>query len=175
MMSKQKEPMRDIKGLIGKICFMRECKRNQVCPLAARMILGAIFIYASIDKILHPAAFAKAVFNYAILPDALINLTAIVLPWLELVLGIFLVIGLFREGSVCIVTGLLVVFLGATIFNMARGLDIYCGCFSTSTEGTSDAPMVWYVIRDGFFLLPAFYLFYHTFRGKSRALRVYDP
>ena len=103
--------------------------------LAARLILGAVFMYASIDKILHPAAFTKAVYNYAILPDALINLTAIVLPWLELVLGIFLVIGLFREGSVCIVTGLLVVFMGDTIFNMARGLDIYCGCFSASMEG----------------------------------------
>lgn len=70
------------------------------------------------------------------------------------------------------VTLLLVVFLGAMIFNLARGLDIYCGCFSTSTEGANNAPMVWYVIRDGFFLLPAFYLFYHTFRGKGQKVRV---
>ena len=166
--------MSDIKGLIGKICFMRECKRYQFCPLAARLILGVVFMYASIDKILHPAAFAKAVYNYAILPDALINLTAIVLPWLELVLGILLTIGLFREGSICIVTGLLVVFLGATIFNMARGLDIYCGCFSASTEGTSNAPMVWYVIRDGMLLLPACYLAYHAFQGKRRAALVHN-
>ena len=152
--------------------FLRgQWKQDGLFALCARLILGAIFIYASIDKILHPAAFAKAVYNYAILPDALINLTAIVLPWLELILGIFLVIGLFREGSVCIVTGLLVVFVGATIFNMARGLDIYCGCFSTKTEDTSNDPMVWYVIRDGFFLLPAFYLAYHTFREKRRAAR----
>lgn len=149
-------------------------KQDRLFALAARLILGAVFMYASIDKILHPEAFAQAVYNYAILPDALINLTAIVLPWLELVLGIFLVIGLFREGSACIVTGLLAVFLGATIFNMARGLDIYCGCFSSSTEGTSNAPMVWYVIRDGFFLLPACYLLYHTFRGKRWAVSAYN-
>jgi len=166
--------MRDIKGLIGKICFMREWKRDQVCPLVARLILGAVFMYASIDKILHPAAFAKAVYNYQLLPGALINLTAIVLPWLELVLGIFLIIGLFREGSVCMVTFLLALFLGAAIFNLARGLDIYCGCFSTSTEGTNNAPKVWYAIRDGFFLLPAFYLLYHTFWRKRQAVRVYD-
>ena len=166
--------MSDIKGFIGKICFMREWKRYQVYPLAARLILGAVFMYASIDKILYPAAFAQAVYNYAILPDTLINLTAIVLPWLELILGVFLVIGLFREGSACIVTGLLAVFLGATIFNMARGLDIYCGCFSASTEDTSNAPMVWYVIRDGFFLLQACYLLYHTFRGKRLAVRAYN-
>jgi hypothetical protein len=52
------------------------------------------------------------------------------------------------------------------IFNLARGLDIYCDCFSVSTEGANNAPMVWYVVRDGLFLLPAFYLFYHTFWEK---------
>jgi len=55
---------------------------------------------------------------------------------------------------------------------MARGLDIYCGCFSTSMESTSNAPMVWYVIRDGFFMLPAFYLLCHTFRAKRQTVRV---
>lgn len=152
------------------IQVFQKLKMEGFFALCARLILGAIFIYASIDKIAHPAAFAEAVYNYQILPDYLINLTAIILPWLELVLGLFLIIGLFKEGSVCIVTGLLVVFLGAMIFNLARGLDIYCGCFSTSTEGTNNAPMAWYVIRDGFFLLPAFYLLYHTFRGKRRAV-----
>jgi len=57
------------------------------------------------------------------------------------------------------------------IFNLARGLDIYCGCFGTSVEDTNNAPMAWYVIRDGLFLLPAFYLFYHTFRAKRQTVR----
>ena len=134
------------------------------CP-NRRLILGAVFIYASIDKIAHPAAFAEAISNYQILPGALINLTAIILPWLELVVGLFLIIGLFKEGSVCLVTCLLVVFLGAMVFNLARGLDIHCGCFSTGTDGES-ASMVWYVIREGFFLLPACYLLYRTFQGE---------
>jgi hypothetical protein len=132
---------------------------------------GAVFIYASVDKILHPAAFADAVYNYLILPDFLLNLTAIILPWLELILGLFLIIGLFREGSVLIVTVLLVVFSGAMIFNLARGLDIHCGCFSTSA-GEADASMLWSVIGDGLFLLPAFYLFYCTFRGNRQLIRV---
>ena len=100
------------------------------------------------------------------------GLAAIILPWLELVLGLFLIIGVFREWSVCMVTVLLVVFSGAMIFNLARGLDIHCGCFSTSADDTNNAPMVWYVFRDGLFLLPAFYLFYRTFRGKRQAVRV---
>ncbi|UCF82548.1 MAG: DoxX family membrane protein [Desulfobacteraceae bacterium] len=140
--------------------------------VGARLILGVVFIFASIDKIAHPEAFAKAVYNYQILPDFLINLTAIIIPWLELILGLFLIIGLFREGSVCIVTVLLVVFLGVMVFNLARGLDIHCGCFTTSTDGTNNTPMAWYVFRDGLFLPLAFYLFYRTFRGKRQAVRV---
>ena len=75
--------------------FRGQWKRGRFFALMARLILGVIFIYASIDKIFHPAAFAEAVYNYQILPDALINLTAIVLPWLELILGAFLILGLW--------------------------------------------------------------------------------
>ena len=157
----------------GQAGFLRKhWEEDRLFSLAARVILGALFIYASIDKVLHPEAFAKVVYNYQILPNFLINLTAIVLPWLELILGLFLIIGLFREGSVGIVTFLLVVFFGAMVFNLARGLDIHCGCFHTSKDGTSSAPMGWYVLRDGLFLLPAFYLFYRTFRQKRQPVRL---
>jgi len=152
----------------------KQWKQGGALVLAARLILGAVFIYASIDKIMHHAAFANAVYNYQILPDFLINLTAIVFPFLELILGLFLIIGLCREGSACIATVLMLVFLGAMIFNLARGLDIHCGCFSTSTEGTGNIPMAWYLFRDGLFLIPAFYLFYCTFFGKGRRVRVKD-
>ncbi|PKN66473.1 MAG: DoxX family protein [Deltaproteobacteria bacterium HGW-Deltaproteobacteria-15] len=130
--------------------------------LCARLILGVIFIYASIDKILHPENFAKAVYNYQILPHLFINPIAIVLPWLELILGVFLVLGLFREGSVGLVTLLLLVFLGAMAFNLARGLDIDCGCFGTGI-GASGVHMGWYLLRDALFLVPALYLFFNTF------------
>ena len=157
----------------GQTGFLRgQWKQDGLFALCARLILGAVFIYASIDKIAHPEAFAKAVYNYQILPGFLINLTAIILPWLELILGLFLIIGLFREGSAFIVTLLLIVFFVAIIFNLARGLDIHCGCFSTSTEGTNNVPMVWYVFRDGIFLLPAFYLFYRTFQQKRQTVKV---
>jgi len=158
----------------GQTGFLRRrWKQDGLLTLCARLILGAVFIYASIDKLLHPEAFATAVYNYQILPDFLINLTAIVLPWLELILGLFLISGLFREGSVCIVTVLMIVFSGAMIFNLARGLDIHCGCFNTSQEATLYC-MCLYVIRDALFLLPAFYLFYRTFRDKRQTVRLKD-
>jgi len=130
--------------------------------IAARLIMAGIFIYASIDKIAHPAAFAKDVYNYQILPDALINLTALVLPWLELLLGLCLLAGIWLPGAVLAVNGLLIVFLAALVFNLARGLDVNCGCFSTGS-GAPAASTGWYLLRDaGFFAVGAF-LFYATF------------
>ena len=133
-----------------------------------RLFLGVVFIYASVDKIIHPAAFAEAVYNYQILPDTLITLTAMILPWLELILGIFLVLGLWLPGAVLLINLLLVTFFGTLVFNLARGLDINCGCFSTSQESTSLC-MCLYVIRDGIFLLLGLYLFSRIFLGKSEA------
>ena len=129
--------------------------------LSARFILGGVFVYASFDKILHPAAFAEAVYNYQILPDKLINLTAIVLPCLELVLGIFLIINFWMPGTVVMSNLLLITFIGALLFNMARGLNINCGCFSTTAVESSTNVLT--VLRDASFLAISGYLLYAIF------------
>jgi uncharacterized membrane protein YphA (DoxX/SURF4 family) len=128
--------------------------------LAARLILGGVYIYASWDKILHPAAFAEAVFNYQILPSQLINLMALVLPWLELILGLLLLSGIWMSGAVLGVNLLMVVFLSALIFNTARGLNLSCGCFSTET--TASGLSGWIVLRDVFFFSLSAYLLFVT-------------
>jgi uncharacterized membrane protein YphA (DoxX/SURF4 family) len=138
--------------------------------LAARLIMAGIFIYASWDKIAHPAVFAKDVYNYQILPDALINLTALVLPWLELFLGLCLLAGIWLPGTVLAVNGLLVVFLAALVFNLARGLDVNCGCFSTG----SDAPARstgGYLLRDAGFLVVGIFLFFTVFCAYGKRVR----
>ena len=132
--------------------------RKQGFFLAARLILGGVFVLASIDKILHPAAFAEAVYNYQILPDYLINLTALVLPWIEFVLGVILIVGIWMPGVVLLSNLLLLTFMGALVFNLSRGLDIHCGCFLTETS--EDPISFWTIMRDGVFLIPAFYLLF---------------
>lgn len=139
--------------------------RKRILSLVARLILGGVFVYASFDKILHPASFATAVHRYQILPDLLINLTAIVLPWLELIVGGFLILGLWMPGTVLMSNLLLMTFMGALLFNMARGLDISCGCFSTASESAMN---FWTVLRDVSFLIPAVYLLHVTFIIRNK-------
>lgn len=127
----------------------------------ARWILGMVFIYASFDKIRHPDAFAVMVNNYQLLPGELINLTALVLPWLELILGICLISGQIMQGTVVISNLLLLMFTIILFYNLHRGLDISCGCFSTAPEKTPITMLT--LARDGFFLLLSLYLCWFTF------------
>ncbi len=97
-----------------------------------------------------PQSFAAVVRDYQIVPPALVNLTAIILPWLELVLGILLLAGRLRLGTLLLVNALFLAFLGALVANYFRGIDVGCGCFSTTREASS--PMLWYIVRDGAFV-----------------------
>ena len=118
-----------------------------------RLFLGGILFYAGIEKILAPAPFAETVYHYQALPDGLVNLTALLLPWVELILGGLLLVGTWLPGTVFLSTLLLLTFSGILVFNLARGLDIGCGCFSPSQS--TDPISLWTVIRDSLFLIPA--------------------
>ena len=128
--------------------------------IVLRWALAGIFIYASLDKIVHPEAFAEIIYNYHILPGFLINIAAIVLPWLEILLGLLLIAGRFRPGATGLAAILLAAFWVALLFNLARGLDINCGCFSTQSNEPSS--MAWYVLRDTAFLAVGLFLFYKS-------------
>ena len=131
----------------------------------SRIVLGVVFIYASYDKILHPAAFAKIIYNYQILPDELVNLSAIFLPWLELITGSLLIIGVWLPGSVFISNILLIIFFCALMYNKARGLDISCGCFSTGTDDGFHSNFN--ILRDFGFIVISLFLFFKVFISDS--------
>lgn len=113
-----------------------------------RILLGGMFIFASIGKILHPKAFAEVVFNYRILPDIFINVVAVLLPWIELVTGICVVIGRGLLGGLTILNCLMVVFFCLIVLNIVRGVDISCGCFSTEIANVSKTTMWLEALRD---------------------------
>lgn len=111
-----------------------------------RLFLGAIFLYAGVVKGLDPPGFAQAIYNYRILPGWLINPVAILMPWIEVVVGVSLLLGLWAQGGSLVAAGLLAVFGAALGLNLARGLDIDCGCFSTASAGSGNT--LWYLARD---------------------------
>lgn len=96
--------------------------------LIARLVVGGIFVMYAVDKIAAPADFALNIERYQLLPLPVVNLVAIVLPWVELVVGLFLIAGIRVRAVAAIAAVLLIVFLIAIGSAMARGLQINCGC-----------------------------------------------
>jgi rhodanese-related sulfurtransferase/uncharacterized membrane protein YphA (DoxX/SURF4 family) len=145
---------------------MRDWKRLSFILL--RLFLGAVFVYASYDKILRPSGFAEIIFNYQVLPEILINLASLILPWIELLLGFLLIFGYWLPGAVLLCNCLLLVFVATLIFNFTRGLDIDCGCFSLSSGTSSGGHMLWYLLRDSLFLLMGISIFASIFFGRGK-------
>ena len=115
--------------------------RNPRMHLLLRLLLGAFFVYASLDKIWDPAAFAKIVYQWQVVGPVPSNLVAVTLPWIELLAGLLLLAGAWKRESALVVALMLVVFIAAAGSVMARGIDVEnCGCVSVAK---AEAPSAW--------------------------------
>jgi putative oxidoreductase len=98
------------------------------------IIIGGLFIYAGIVKIIDPVEFARDIDNYKMLPWRFGIFLALYLPWLEIFCGLALITRVLYRGSVFIVTTLMTFFIVASIIAKARGLDVSCGCFGHASK-----------------------------------------
>tara|TARA_Y100001968_G_scaffold311256_1_gene333124 strand:- start:286 stop:747 length:462 start_codon:yes stop_codon:yes gene_type:complete len=99
-----------------------------------RIILGIVFIYASYSKILDPKAFSDNIHNFHVTPIGVENLAALIIPWMELIIGVLLITGVFLEGATSITISLLVFFIIILTQAVIRGIDVHCGCFKTEAD-----------------------------------------
>jgi len=101
-----------------------------VLEWSASLLVAAVFIIASVPKIMNPAAFASAVYQMNLLPSMLVNPEAIYLPWIEFVSACVLVIvPPARRGALALLGFLLAAFTLALMVNFVRGTAMSCGCF----------------------------------------------
>ena len=125
--------------------------------IRVQLALGAIFVAAALPKLADPPSFAHMIYNYRVLPASLINITALTLPWVELLAGLALLLGVWKRPARWLIVAMLVVFMAAIAFNLARGNAIDCGCFDVSAVGKTHDEMIrdmWMVLlRDAGMLL----------------------
>ena len=137
---------------------MRGVVSNRYLTFKLRLLLGFVFCYAAIDKIVHIDQFARAIYYYHVLPGWAINFLAIFLPMVEMVAGLALILGIWPRGAVALIGAMLVMFIVALAIVYVRGIDINCGCFSTSDKGKSSAiTLIW---RDLLLLLACIQVFF---------------
>ena len=97
------------------------------------------------------------IYNYRLVPGALVNALALVMPWVELLVGLALVLGVWRRQAAALAGLLLLVFIAAIGANLARGRAVDCGCFDVHSAGKSREELLtemrWVLIRDTAMLL----------------------
>ncbi|MDD5703149.1 MAG: DoxX family membrane protein, partial [Dehalococcoidales bacterium] len=97
--------------------------------LFLRLTLGGIFIAASLGKISNPDNFVSLVTSYNILPENLAQLFGVFLPWIELIIGSLLILGVFSRLASGISMALTASFIVANFCSLACGTGASCGCF----------------------------------------------
>jgi uncharacterized membrane protein YphA (DoxX/SURF4 family) len=110
--------------------------------LAVRVLLGALFVVAGASKVGHADLFAAEIAGFRLLPAALIAPIAIALPFLEMLLGVYLILGLFTRTAAWIAVALFAVFDLAIASAVVRGMTVSCGCFGPSDATVTSWPEV---------------------------------
>jgi putative oxidoreductase len=128
---------------------LRDWLAHPWLTIRVQLALGAIFVAAAIPKIVDPPSFAHMIYNYRILPAGLINLTALTMPWLEILVGLALILGIWVRPARWLIAAMLIVFILAISFNLWRDNAIDCGCFDVSAAGKTHEERIgdmWFVI-----------------------------
>jgi uncharacterized membrane protein YphA (DoxX/SURF4 family) len=112
----------------------RKIGTKDLLGIAARLILGGVFVYSGWVKAVAPAEeFAYAIETYRVVPAALTMFIAVTVPWLELYLGVFLFTGVFTGSSAFCLGAMLIGFEGLLLQAIIRKLPVTsCGCFGAS-------------------------------------------
>jgi putative oxidoreductase len=105
--------------------------RRNLLNWTLRLIVGGSFVIAGALKIADPAKFALDISHYRLAPREMINLVAILLPWIEFAAGSFVLAGIWLRAAALLISSMTVLFLFAILSALARGLNIECGCFGT--------------------------------------------
>ncbi len=96
-----------------------------------RILIGSLFVVIAVTKIMEPYQnFLYVVQGYEILPSMLENIVARIFPWVELFLGLFLILGLWLKWTLRAYLLMMVTFIGIISQALIRKLPLEtCGCF----------------------------------------------
>jgi uncharacterized membrane protein YphA (DoxX/SURF4 family) len=128
----------------------QEVTLRQILTVLLRVVLGVVLICTSIEKLADLDAFAASIGNYRIVSAVPALVLATILPWIELLCGLAFLFGLWVRGIALLTFGMLVMFTGAVVSALVRGLDISCGCF---TQGSSAEKIGWKKIGENAVLI----------------------
>ncbi|NJK33439.1 MAG: DoxX family membrane protein [Deltaproteobacteria bacterium] len=102
-----------------------------------RLIVGGVFVFAGVHKLLDPVSFAEDIANYQAFPYWTWNLAAAIVPVTEVLAGLAVLMGFKRRAAAIVLGSLTVAFMGLILSVIVRGIDLNCGCFGEAAEASA--------------------------------------
>jgi uncharacterized membrane protein YphA (DoxX/SURF4 family) len=126
-----------------------------------RIIIGGIFLISGLAKISDPIRFMLTLREFRLIPEIIVLSTAIYLPWLEFILGLFILVGIMHRTASLILSCLIGSFTLAIASVILRGIEVDCGCFGLLADMLKLPDMADYkaVIRNVIFIGICFSIF----------------
>ncbi len=141
--------------VIFLLIWIPPVRRSPYLSVFCRLLLGVIFIQFALSKIMRPAVFALNVVDYGMMPAWGVNLWSLVLPWTELVAGLFLVLGIRTRASATVIGAMNIIFIVGLVNALFYNLPISCGCVGEAGE-----PVTWWkVLKNAGMLVMALQIF----------------
>ncbi len=113
-------------------------RRSPYLSVACRLLVGAIFMTFALSKIMRPAVFALNVVDFGLMPSFGVNLWSLALPWAELVVGMFLILGIRTRAAATLIAAMNLIFIVGLVHAIFLHLPINCGCVGEVGE-----PVTW--------------------------------
>lgn len=134
--------------------------------LAARILLGGIFLYAGVVKASASEEFALALIPFSILPESWTGTVAVVLAWTEIIAGVLILLPKVHRAGSALILFLLLLFIGVLTWALANDIIVSCGCFG-GDDAPSAAAMRMAIFRDIALAAAAAFSLFANFRQKS--------
>lgn len=107
-----------------------------------RILVGGLLLATGVLKVGHPAELASAIAGFRLLPAGVVGPMALALPYVELLLGAYLVAGLFTRIVAVICTLQFGIYAAAIASAVVRHIPANCGCFGPGDTAVADWPHV---------------------------------
>ncbi len=156
-----------MKSIFGRLSYSIWSYRS------IRVAIGLVFIVSGAGKMLDPNSFAVVIDAFGLLPAGWSLVVAFVLVILELASGLALIFDI--QGSLSVISGLLLLFMAILIYGIQMGLDVDCGCFGPEDpEAEAFHNLRSALNRDFIILGGVFYLYFWRYRMNAVSLRLME-
>ena len=136
-----------------------------------RILLAGIFLWSGVTKLMDPKSFAVIIEAYGLIPESWVVPVTVILPTIEAIAALGLLMDI--EGSLAVVSGLLVMFMAILGYGIWMGFDVDCGCFGPDDpEGKAFHGLRPALYRDIVMMAGVFYLYFWRYCRSVSPVRL---